>query len=151
MVWISEEVVLSGIRMCFVIYPHGSVFLLEMIWILPLTWETLVLCLAVWIAVKHFRELRGAPTGWTVGNCFTILIRSHAFYFARWAGNFNVIFLPCSSSTLAFLHFFAFTLSFFLHCSWYAIATISPICASDFHGHSIVLNLLCNWLLLRCF
>ena len=94
-------------------------------------WEALVLCLAVWIAVKHFRELRGTPTGWTVGDCFTILIRSHAFYFARWAGNFNVIFLPCLSSTLVLLHFFAFTASFFLHRSWYAIVNISVTCTSD--------------------
>ncbi|KAJ8592186.1 hypothetical protein M405DRAFT_859994 [Rhizopogon salebrosus TDB-379] len=33
----------------------------------------------VWIAVKHFREL---PTGWAVGDCFTVLIETHVFYFA---------------------------------------------------------------------
>jgi hypothetical protein len=68
--------------MCLVSYQDGYAFLLEIGWIFALAWETLVLCLAVWIAVKHFRELRGAPTGWTVGDCFTILIRTHAFYFA---------------------------------------------------------------------
>ncbi|KAG0692203.1 hypothetical protein DFH29DRAFT_551493 [Suillus ampliporus] len=45
-------------------------------------WEILALCLAVWIVIKHFRELRQlAPTGSTIGDCFTVLIRSHVLYF----------------------------------------------------------------------
>ncbi|KAG2103738.1 uncharacterized protein F5147DRAFT_654645 [Suillus discolor] len=42
----------------------------------------------VWIAVKHFRELRrlGPSTGSTIGDCFTVLIQSHAFYFASFVG-----------------------------------------------------------------
>jgi hypothetical protein len=41
-------------------------------------WEVLALCLAVWIVVKHFRRL---PTGWTIEDCFTVLIKAHVFYF----------------------------------------------------------------------
>jgi hypothetical protein len=54
-----------------------------MSWIFGATWEILALCLAVWIAVGHFRELQRASTGWAVGDCFTVLIRTHVFYFAR--------------------------------------------------------------------
>jgi hypothetical protein len=46
-------------------------------------WQILALCLALWKAVKHFRELRRAHTGWAVGDCFTVLIKTHVFYFAR--------------------------------------------------------------------
>ncbi|OJA19111.1 hypothetical protein AZE42_09228 [Rhizopogon vesiculosus] len=53
-----------------------------MSWILGTAWEVLVLCLAVWIAIKHVRELQ-QPTGWAVSDCFMILMRSHVFYFAR--------------------------------------------------------------------
>jgi hypothetical protein len=47
------------------------------------TWAVLALCLAVCVAVKHFRELQRASTGWAVWDCFTILIRAHVFYFSR--------------------------------------------------------------------
>ena len=52
-------------------------------WILGSAWETLALSLAVLIAIKHFRELQRTSTGWAVGDCFTILMQSHVFYFAR--------------------------------------------------------------------
>ncbi|KAG2341251.1 hypothetical protein BDR05DRAFT_965678 [Suillus weaverae] len=47
-------------------------------------WEVLALCLAVWIVVKHFRDLRrlGPSTGLTIGDCFRVLIKSHVLYFA---------------------------------------------------------------------
>jgi hypothetical protein len=44
-------------------------------------WEILTFVLAVWIVIKHFKELRQSPTGSTIGDCFTVLIKSHAFYF----------------------------------------------------------------------
>ncbi|KAG1784729.1 uncharacterized protein HD556DRAFT_204240 [Suillus plorans] len=58
--------------------------LFSMVWILNTVWEVLILCLSVWIAVKHFRELRGLgpSTGSTMGDCFTVLIQSHVLYFA---------------------------------------------------------------------
>ncbi|KAG2342701.1 hypothetical protein BDR05DRAFT_340314 [Suillus weaverae] len=44
-------------------------------------WEILALCLAVWIVIKHFRELRKSPTGANVRDCFTVLMKSHVLYF----------------------------------------------------------------------
>jgi len=60
-----------------------EVLLVDISWILGTAWETLVLSLAVWIAIKHFRQLQQTSTGWAVGDCFTILIQTHIFYFAR--------------------------------------------------------------------
>jgi hypothetical protein len=59
------------------------VFLNTMTWILDTVWEVLVLCLAVWIAVKHFHELRQHSTSSIMGDCFVVLIQSHVSYFAR--------------------------------------------------------------------
>ncbi|KAG2348157.1 hypothetical protein BDR05DRAFT_957852 [Suillus weaverae] len=55
-----------------------------MVWMLNTVWEVLALCLSVWIAVKHFRDLRrlGPSTGSTIGDCFRVLIKSHVLYFA---------------------------------------------------------------------
>ncbi|KAG1799933.1 uncharacterized protein HD556DRAFT_77376 [Suillus plorans] len=44
-------------------------------------WEVLVLFLAAWIAIKHFRELRQHSTGGVIKDCFMVLIKSHMFYF----------------------------------------------------------------------
>ncbi|KAG2339440.1 hypothetical protein BDR05DRAFT_968017 [Suillus weaverae] len=35
----------------------------------------------VWVAVKHFRELRQHSTGGVIEDCITVLIKSHVFYF----------------------------------------------------------------------
>ncbi|KAG2109077.1 hypothetical protein BD769DRAFT_1392590 [Suillus cothurnatus] len=60
-------------------------------------WEVLALCLSVWVAVKHFRDLRqlGPLTGSTIGDCFKVLIKSHVLYFASFVGIscFQFIFL----------------------------------------------------------
>jgi len=60
----------------------GDALILANIWILGAAWEALALFLAVWIAVKHFRGLP-RPTRWAIGDCFTILVKTHVFYFAR--------------------------------------------------------------------
>ncbi|KAG1862301.1 hypothetical protein F4604DRAFT_1683955 [Suillus subluteus] len=44
-------------------------------------WEIIALFLTVQIVMKHFRELRQLLTGSTAGDCFRILVESHAFYF----------------------------------------------------------------------
>ncbi|KAG1775263.1 hypothetical protein EV702DRAFT_1119708 [Suillus placidus] len=54
-----------------------------MTWILAnIVWKVLALCLAVWIAVKHFRELRQYPTRGIIQDCFTVLMKTHVSYFA---------------------------------------------------------------------
>jgi hypothetical protein len=81
-----EELILSGIHMCSYYYDRDIHILASMVWMLNTVWELLALCLSVWIAVKHFRDLRrlGPSTGSTIGgDCFRVLIESHMLYFAR--------------------------------------------------------------------
>jgi glucan phosphoethanolaminetransferase (alkaline phosphatase superfamily) len=81
---LSVEFVLSGTHLCGYNDPEGDALLLtEMTWILGTVWAILALCLAVWIPVKHFRQLQRRPTGWAIWGCFTILIKTHVFFFAR--------------------------------------------------------------------
>ncbi|KAG1733573.1 uncharacterized protein EDB91DRAFT_1348720 [Suillus paluster] len=83
----SEEYVLSGAHMCSYTYEGDVIFLTRMVWTLTLIWEVLALCLAVWIAIKHFCGLRqlGQSTGLTIGDVFTVLVKSHVLYFASFA------------------------------------------------------------------
>ncbi|KAG1722253.1 hypothetical protein EDD22DRAFT_962288 [Suillus occidentalis] len=83
---VAEELILSGMHMCG--YEGDTWLLISMTWIVNTVWEVLALCLSVWIAVKHFRDLRrlGPSTGSTIGDCFRVLIQSHVLYFASFAG-----------------------------------------------------------------
>jgi hypothetical protein len=80
-----EEIILSGIHMCGSSYGGNTLLLFSMIWMLNTVWEVIALCISVWIAVKHFRDMRhlGPSTGSTIGDCFRVLIQSHVLYFAR--------------------------------------------------------------------
>jgi hypothetical protein len=82
LVAVPEEYVLSGTYHCMISYAGDSTFLQIMTWILNAVWEVLALCLAVWIAVKHFRELRRYSTGSVMGDCFVMLVQTHITYFA---------------------------------------------------------------------
>ncbi|KAG2335677.1 hypothetical protein BDR05DRAFT_971517 [Suillus weaverae] len=85
---VGEELILSGTYMMCNYGSEADVQLLaSMIWMVNTVWEVLALCLAVWIAVKHFRELRrlGPSTGSTIGDCFRVLIKSHVLYFGSFA------------------------------------------------------------------
>ncbi|KAG2032760.1 hypothetical protein BDR03DRAFT_1014911 [Suillus americanus] len=73
----AEDVILSGNRMCL---STGSKLNQEM-FVPTLVWEVIALFLAAWIVVKHVREMQQSPTGSTVEDCFTALIRSHVPYF----------------------------------------------------------------------
>ncbi|KAG2341279.1 hypothetical protein BDR05DRAFT_965788 [Suillus weaverae] len=81
---VAEELILSGTYMCNYGYEGDVQLLISMIWMLNTVWEVLALCLSVWIAVKHFRDLRrlGPSTGSTIRDCFRVLIKSHVLYFA---------------------------------------------------------------------
>lgn len=49
-------------------------------------WEALTLCLAIWIVLKHLREMQSQSTGWAViSDCFTVLLQTHVFYFVIFA------------------------------------------------------------------
>ncbi|KIK37480.1 hypothetical protein CY34DRAFT_810279, partial [Suillus luteus UH-Slu-Lm8-n1] len=83
-----EELILSGMHICNYFFEGDTPLLFSMVWILTTVWEVLALCLSVWIAVKHFRDMRrlGPSTGSTIGDCFKVLIQSHVLYFASFAG-----------------------------------------------------------------
>jgi len=78
----GEELVLSGNYLCIINIAGDSLFMGPTTWILGIVWEVLALCLAVWIAVKHFRELRQHSSGGIIGDCFMMLIQTHVNYFA---------------------------------------------------------------------
>jgi hypothetical protein len=78
----GAEYILSGTYQCMIDYAGDFVFLDSMASILDTVWEVLTLCLAVWIAVKHFRELRQHSTSGIIGDCFTVLMKTHVSYFA---------------------------------------------------------------------
>ncbi|OAX40212.1 hypothetical protein K503DRAFT_635846 [Rhizopogon vinicolor AM-OR11-026] len=79
----GDEFILSGTYQC---VDGGNVQLLTAeTWIFGTVWEVTALCLAVWIAVKHFRELQRPSTGSVIGDCFTVLIKTHVFYSASYA------------------------------------------------------------------
>jgi hypothetical protein len=82
---IPEEVILSGTYQCYSSYPEDILLLDPMTFILGTVWEFLTLCLAVWIAVKHFRELRQHSAGGIIEDCYTVLTKTHMLYFATWA------------------------------------------------------------------
>ncbi|KAG2341235.1 hypothetical protein BDR05DRAFT_965648 [Suillus weaverae] len=81
---VAEELILSGTYTCNYGYEADVQLLASIVWILNTVWEVLALCLSVWIAVKHFRDLRrlGPSTGLTIRDCFRVLIKSHVLYFA---------------------------------------------------------------------
>ncbi|KAG2348031.1 hypothetical protein BDR05DRAFT_987337 [Suillus weaverae] len=79
---VGKQLILSGTYQCTFDYEGDAGLLDSLAWILYTLWEVLALCLAVWIAVKHFRALRRPLVRWTVGDCFSVLIRAHVVYFA---------------------------------------------------------------------
>jgi hypothetical protein len=78
----GEEYILSGSYQCSIGAAEDIVLLDSIGWIFAIVWEVLTLCLAVWVAVKRFRELRQHSAGGTIGDCFTVLMKSHVHYFA---------------------------------------------------------------------
>ncbi|KAG1809775.1 uncharacterized protein HD556DRAFT_1435502 [Suillus plorans] len=74
----GEELVLSGTHQCN--YEGNSFLLSAVTWILGTVWEALALYLSVRIAIKHLRER--LSTGSIIEDFFTMLIKSHVFYFA---------------------------------------------------------------------
>jgi hypothetical protein len=80
-----EEVILSGTYLCSINFAEDTILLGSITWILGTAWEVLALCLAIWIAVKHFRELRSHSAGGLIGvmgDCFRVMMKTHMLYFA---------------------------------------------------------------------
>lgn len=78
----GEEYILSGTYECATTYGDNTILLNSITWMFGTAWEVLVLFLAVWVAIKHFRELRQHSAGGIIGDCFTALMKSHAIYFS---------------------------------------------------------------------
>ncbi|KAG2339453.1 hypothetical protein BDR05DRAFT_968045 [Suillus weaverae] len=78
-----DELILSGTYHC-AFDKVGDVLLFKIAWILGIVWEVVALCFAVWIAVKHFRELRRYSAGGIVGDCFVVLMKTHLVYFVSY-------------------------------------------------------------------
>ncbi|OAX37957.1 hypothetical protein K503DRAFT_866507 [Rhizopogon vinicolor AM-OR11-026] len=76
----GDALVIFGTHMC--VNSGYDRLLSAEAWIISTAWEVLALCLAAWIAVKHFRELRLRQKGWAFKDSFKVLMRSHIFYFA---------------------------------------------------------------------
>ncbi|KAG2356885.1 hypothetical protein BDR07DRAFT_415755 [Suillus spraguei] len=80
------------------VYNSGEELILSVVTV----WEVLTLCLAVWIAVKHYRELRQYSTGGIIGDCFTVMMKTHVLYFASFVAvaclHLITIFSPTLSS-----------------------------------------------------
>ncbi|KAG1738343.1 uncharacterized protein EDB91DRAFT_454165 [Suillus paluster] len=75
------ELILSGTYICTYVYTDGvgeTYWISIMPWVLTTVWEVLALCLAVWIAARHFYGLHGSSTGWAIGGWFTVLVQPHA-------------------------------------------------------------------------
>jgi hypothetical protein len=78
-----EELIVFGTYQCTIAYA-GDISLLNAItWIIAIVWEVLSLCLEVWVGVKHFNEMRQYSAGGIIGDCFTVMIKTHILYFAR--------------------------------------------------------------------
>lgn len=82
-----DDLILSSTHQCvFEVRRKTQLeLLLAGVWILRIVWEVIALCLAVWIAVKHLREMRWSSTGWSTGDCFMVLMKSHVLYLAAFA------------------------------------------------------------------
>ncbi|KAG2100472.1 uncharacterized protein F5147DRAFT_326151 [Suillus discolor] len=89
----GEEFILSGTYQYTITYTGDTIILNSVAWILCVVWECLALCLAVWIAVKHFRELRQHSTEGIMGDCFTVLMKTHVVYFTSFVAVscFNIV------------------------------------------------------------
>jgi len=100
---LGEELVLSGTYHCITWGYDPS--LIVKVWLIGTVWEVLALHLTAWIAVKHIRELRRRPTGTAIGDCLTVLIKYHVFYFAGFAAaasfNIGVTLSPSLRTVLA--------------------------------------------------
>ncbi|KAG1804957.1 uncharacterized protein HD556DRAFT_494384 [Suillus plorans] len=93
----AEELILSGTYQCQSNYAHDIPLLASITWILVTVWEVLALCLAVWIAVKYFRDLRQQ----SAGGIIEVLMKTYVVYFASFvAVSFFHLILGLSPKSL---------------------------------------------------
>ncbi|KAG2060030.1 hypothetical protein BDR06DRAFT_1017493 [Suillus hirtellus] len=98
------ENILSGHRRCSENMSAEDIRLNAEITVPTTVWEILALCLAAWIVIKHFRELKKSQAGANIGECFMVLMRGHTLYFVVFAAvscfNLGTLFPSLSSSSV---------------------------------------------------
>ncbi|KAG1898362.1 uncharacterized protein F5891DRAFT_1191045 [Suillus fuscotomentosus] len=97
----GEELILSGTYQCQIYYPEDIIFLDSITWILGTVWEVIALCLAVWIAIKHLREMRQHSAGGIIQDYFTMLMKTHVVYSASFVAVSCVELIAIFSPTLS--------------------------------------------------
>lgn len=100
-----EEVVLSGTYGCKINYAGNTILLYTITWILAIAFEIIVLCLAVWSAMKQLRELRqhSIKCIFSDRSTVTVLMKTHLSYFASFvavSGFYVGFFSPTLSANL---------------------------------------------------
>ncbi|KAG1780982.1 hypothetical protein EV702DRAFT_687346 [Suillus placidus] len=76
---IGQELILSGSHLCSYNYKGVSGLLDALAWVCYIVWEVLTLCLAIRIAIQHFRTLRRSSNH---KRLLTVMIKTHVIYFA---------------------------------------------------------------------
>ncbi|KAG2049023.1 hypothetical protein BDR06DRAFT_1024145 [Suillus hirtellus] len=89
----KEFDLLDGYR-CSIDFAKVTPPLVSIAWILSIVWEVIALCLTVWIAVKHFRELQRHSAGGIIGDYFMMLMKTHVVYSAG-VGRGSVLAVLC--------------------------------------------------------
>lgn len=100
-----EEAVLSGTYVCKINYAGNTILLYTITWILAIAFEIIVLCLAVWSAIKQLRELRqhSIKCIFSDRSTVTVLMKTHLSYFASFvavSGFYVGFFSPTLSANL---------------------------------------------------
>ncbi|KAG1780346.1 hypothetical protein EV702DRAFT_774622 [Suillus placidus] len=81
----TKVILLNGTQ-CVSEVDGGEQLRMLEVYTLATVWHVLTLCLAIWIFVKHFRELQPPSTGQTfIGDRFMVLIKTQVLYFAFFA------------------------------------------------------------------
>lgn len=135
----AEELILSGTYQCTLSYGEDVAHLNSVTWILSTGWEVLALCLAVWIALKHFKELRQHSTRGIIGDCFTVLVKTHVSYFVSFfaVSCFQIgYFSPMLTANLYSLEsnvYFGFT-QIFQFAQMYVLAPRLILAVREYHA-----------------
>jgi len=77
----EQDVLVLSNTYHYCVYEAYSKIVVET-WILNTVWQILALCLAVWVTATHFRGLQQQSRGWSAGDCFGVLIKTHVLYFS---------------------------------------------------------------------
>ncbi|KAG2361396.1 hypothetical protein BDR07DRAFT_1409616 [Suillus spraguei] len=138
----GEELILSGIYQCS-ISQAGNILLLDhLTWILGIVFEVCEMCLAIWIAVKHFRELRHHSAGEIIRDCFTVLMKTHMLYFAGFVvlSCFQVIYelSPIADSYSLYVHIYGGVLSILKVVQMFVIGPRLILSIREYHAKLVV-------------